>query len=139
MSGLTASQIAAKWSQNLASASDTATAGVNALTVSPGSLAARQSDVWAMNVASSKAKYKRNVGAVSLDEWRTAYLTKGIPRMAQGASAAQPKMEAFMGSLLAYQKTALTALPARGTFEQNKARMTAWTDKMHQFQYKGGA
>ncbi|MGH7238949.1 MAG: hypothetical protein ACREHG_02665 [Candidatus Saccharimonadales bacterium] len=138
MTALTPAQISAKWSQNLASAADTATAGVNALTVSPGALAARQSGVWAANVASAKAKYQRNVGAVTLDEWRSAYLTKGIPRMSAGATAAQPKMEAFMGSLLTYQKTALASLPPRGTYEQNKARATAWIDKMHAFQYKGG-
>lgn len=138
MTALTPQQIAAKWSQNLSGATETATAGANALTVSPGALAARQVNVWAANVAAAKPKYQRNVAAVTLDEWRSAYLNKGIPRMAQGATDAQPKMEAFMTSLLNYQQSALSSLPPRGTYEQNKARLTAWIDKMHAFNYKGG-
>ena len=139
MTALTPQQIAAKWATNLAGATETAKAGAEALTVAPGQLAARQANVWAQNDANSKPKWQRNVAAVSLSDWQAAYTGRGIQRMASGASDAQPKFGDFMNSLLAYQKTAISSLPPRGTYEQNKARAMAWMDKMHQFNYKGGA
>jgi hypothetical protein len=61
-------------------------------------------------------------------------VTKGAPRVASGAQAAQPKMAAFMGQLLPYIESARTSLPARGTLDQNIARMTAFTMAMSKFQ-----
>jgi hypothetical protein len=115
------------------------TAGVNAVTTAPGMAAAKQKAVYLANVQANADKWARNVGAVTLQDWQNAFTTKAIPRIASGATAAQPKMEAFMTKLLPFQANALQTLPPRGTYEQNKNRATQWMDKMHAFNYKASA
>lgn len=132
-------QIAQQWAQRLGASGDRMTAGVNAVTVAPGMAAAKQKAVYLANVQANADKWARNVGAVTLQDWQNAFVTKAIPRIASGATAAQPKMEAFMTKLLPFQQNALQSLPPRGTYEQNKNRATSWMDKMHAFQYKANA
>jgi phosphatidate phosphatase APP1 len=139
MTAQTSAQIAANWAQRLGASSDKMTAGVNAVTVAPGQAAARQKSVYLQNVQAAADKWAKNVSAVPLSDWQQAYITKGIPRIASGATAAQSKMQNFMDKLLPFQSQALSALPARGTYEQNKNRATMWMDKMHSFSYKSGA
>jgi hypothetical protein len=124
-------QVAADWASRLAASGDKIKRGIDAVTTAPGALAARQADTWANNTMSAKSKFARNVGAVTLDAWRTATETKGIPRIATGAQAAQPKMAAFMTSFLPFVASAKASLSPRGTYEQNKARAVAMMDKIH--------
>jgi len=126
--------VAQRWAQNLGAAGQKVTEGVQGVTSAPGAAAARQVNVWAQNTAASAQKYARNVAAVGLSAWQQATIDKGIPRLASGAAAAQPKMQVFMQKLLPYVESAKNSLPARGTYEQNKARLVAFLDKMHQFQ-----
>lgn len=128
-----AGTIAADWAQRLAGSGDKIKAGVEGTRVSPGSAAAAQADVWAANTAAAKDKFRKNTAAVSLGEWQDAMVTKGLPRIAQGATAAQAKMESFMGKLLPYQAAAKGRIPARGNLEQNISRMTAWVREMAKF------
>jgi hypothetical protein len=66
-------------------------------------------------------------------EWQQAAIDKGLPRIAQGAQAAQPKMTAFMAQVLPHIAAGQSSLPARGGLEQNIARMTAFTRHMATF------
>lgn len=129
----TAAQSAAKWAANLSGATQAITDGVNSVTVAPGMAAARQQDVWASNTAASKSKWAANVQKVSLGDWQTSMTTKGIGRIASGATAAQPKMEAFLNKLLPYQQAQKAQLPPRGNLQQNIQRMTAWATAMSKF------
>ena len=131
MTSQTADQIAANWAARMAASQDKMTAGAQALTVSPGQAAARQKAVWAQNVAASVNKWAANTAAVSLASWQQDYITKGLPRVGTGAQNAVPKFTAFMTKLLPAINTAKASLPARGTYDQNKARANAWMDKMH--------
>ena len=126
--------VAQRWAQNLGAAGAKVTEGVQGVNTAPGAAAARQVNVWQQNTAASAQKYARNVAAVSLYSWQQATIDKGIPRLASGAAAAQPKMAQFLGKLLPYVESAKNGLPARGSYEQNKARLVAFLDKMHQFQ-----
>jgi hypothetical protein len=139
MTAQTSAQIAANWAQRLGASSDKMTAGVNAVTVAPGQAAARQKNVYLQNVQANADKWAKNVAAVPLSDWQSAYITKGIPRIASGATQAQGKMQDFMDKLLPYQQSALSSLPARGTYDQNKNRAMQWMDKMHAFNYKSGS
>lgn len=138
MAGMTPDQVAASWAQRLGAAGDKAKAGAQAVTVSPGQAAARQRQVWLANLQANADKWAKNVSAVTTEQWQDAYINKGIPRIATGAQQAQSQMTDFFGKLLPYIDQQKKTLPARGTFEQNKARATAWMDKMHGFSYKGG-
>lgn len=125
--------VAQNWANGLAGAGDKIRQGLEQVTVAPGQAAARQANVWLQNTQAAQAKWARNTAAVSLADWKNAAETKGIPRIAAGAQAAQPKFTAFMTKLLPYVASAKAQLPARGTYEQNKARATAMMDAMHKF------
>ena len=127
-------QIAANWASRLGASTDKMQAGAQAVTVAPGVAAARQKAVWAANVAAAQNKWAANTSAVSLSSWQNDYVTKGLPRVGTGAQAAVPKMTSFFTKLIPAINTAKASLPARGTYDQNKARAAAWMDKMHALQ-----
>lgn len=130
-----ATSAAENWATKFSSSGTKAQQGAMAVTVAPGQAAARQAQVWAANVAAAVQKFARNVGAVSLNEWQTAYVNTGIPRFASGAQKGQPKMQQFMTAFLPTLTAAVNSLPPRGTYDQNKARAVALMDKLHQFSY----
>jgi hypothetical protein len=130
----TPSEAAQAWAQRLASSTDKISRGVAGVTTAPGQAAARQKGVWQQNTASAADKWARNVAAIPLADWQTAMTSKGVQRVASGAQAAQPKMEAFMGQLLPHIQAGLGSLPARGTLDQNIGRMTQWVQHMAKFQ-----
>jgi hypothetical protein len=137
MTSLTPDQIAANWAQGLAGATTKITAGVNAVSVSPGQAAARQKAVYVANVNANADKWASKVAAVPVQAWQQATLTKGIPRIATGAQAAQPKFATFMGQLLPYIQRQVQSLPPRGNLQQNIARMTQFVTGMSQFSSNG--
>ncbi len=92
---VTADQAQAKWLNRLSGATADITAGVNNVQVAPGQLAAAQQQKWLANVTAAADKWKRNVGSVSLEQWRAYMLNVGVPRVAQGAQAKQAKYGAF--------------------------------------------
>ena len=122
-----------KWAANLANAANngTITAGINAVTAAPGQAAARQKAVWAQNVAAAQDRWAANVAAVSLPSWQNDAITKGVPRVATGAQAAEAKMATFMGKLLPVINNAKAQLPPRGNFQQNLARAQAMATALH--------
>ena len=134
----TPQQAAADWVAGISSKTAKITASVQAVTTSPGVAAARQKQAWQTNTAASADKWARKVQAVTLGDWQTKMVNVGIPRMAQGAAANQDKMVAAMTALLPYIDQGKSRLPARGTYEQNKARAMAWMDHMHAFPGVGG-
>lgn len=127
---------AQKWATNLSAAGPTIQAGVEAVTVAPGQAAARQAAVYVANVQASAPKWARNVAAVPLSTWQNDMVTKGLPRIASGAQAAQPKMVNFLTQFLPFVNSAAAALPARGTLEQNIARSAAMIRKTAEFTYR---
>lgn len=135
---LTPDQVAAEWAQRLAASGTKIQAGVQSVTVAPGQAAARQKQVWLQNVTASQDKWARNVSSVSLSSWQQDFINKGLPRIATGATAAQPKFAAFMGALLPYIDNGKKTLPARGNLEANISRMTTWVRHMAQFKKPAG-
>jgi len=128
-----ASDVAAKWAQNTGAATQAYTAGVQAVTVSPGQAASRQAALWARNVAAAQQKFAANSARVTLQDWQAAAAGKGAQRLAGGVQAAQGKYEASMGRLLPHIAATVQALPARGDLEANITRMTQFVRKMSQY------
>lgn len=132
----TPEQIAADWQSRLSASTQKITEGVQSVTVAPGQAAARQKDVWVQNTTSARDKWAARTAAVSLADWQQAVIEKGVNRIGQGASAAQPKFAAFMGQLLPHIDTVKRSLPARGNLDQNIARSAQFIRGMASFQYR---
>jgi len=117
-------QAAAKWAANMQNATQAITNGVNAVTTAPGESAAAAVDLWAQRVAASKNRWATNVRAVSLSEWKSKMINVGIPRVASGAQANQPKVQAFLQWFLPAQDavTQQTRAMPKGTIEASIAR-----------------
>ena len=120
-----AADAAASWVSGMQGATAKYTAGVNAVKVSPGQLAAAASGLWASQVAQAQQKFATNVAKVPLATWQAAAINKGAPRLGTGATAAQPKFQAFMTSFIPVLTNVVNSLPAGGTYEQNIQRFTA--------------
>lgn len=140
MATLSPDQVAQNWASRLGASTERIKQGVQAVTVAPGQAAAAAADVWLQNTQASQSKYKRNVANVSLQSWQEATVNKGAGRIAQGATAAIPKMTNFLQQFLPAVDAARKALPPRGTFEQNLARSAAMATALHNnFKYNKGA
>ena len=129
---------AQKWATAMGQATPAYTAGVQAVTVAPGQLAASQQAAYIARVTEKAPIWAQNVAAVPLQTWINDTVTKGAPRLATGAAAAQPKVQAFMQALLPFEANLLATLPPRGTTAQNQARMNAWFAGMQSFQKPPG-
>lgn len=127
---------AAKWAANLQNATQTITDGVNGVTIAPGIAAARQKDVWAQNTVAAKDKWSSRVAGVTLGSWQQSMIQKGIPRIAQGAVQAQPKVASFLTQLMPAIAQVKSTLPPRGTLDQNIARSNQFIRGMSNFSYK---
>lgn len=133
MTALTPDQVAAEWASRLSGAGQKIQAGVQGVTVAPGQAAARQKQVYVANVTARADKWASRVAAVPLSEWQQSMVNKGLPRIASGAQAAQPKMAQFMAKLLPFQQNLKGSLPPRGNVDQNINRMVAFVRGMSQF------
>ncbi len=142
MAKLTAAQFAEKWNRRLKSATTDIARGVDQVSESPGAKAAAARDKWVAKMTSAETheKWARNVGSVSLEEWKQAMKEVGINRISGGADRAIPKVADFAAQLLAYQDSVLPkihSMPAITT-EDSRARMNAWFDAMTKFRYRRG-
>ncbi len=122
-----AQEASQNWVRGMSNATDKIRKGAQRVTESPGAKAAAAVDLWQQNVSSARAreKYVANVGAMSTEQWRTALMDKGIPRIAAGATAAQSKMQAFQQDFFPFLQGVVNSLPPRGDLEQNLARANA--------------
>lgn len=134
MSKVTPEQAAEAWAQRLAGSGERIRQGVQAVTTSPGQAAARQKQAYSQNVAAAADKWAARVASVSTGDWQQAVIEKGLPRIAAGAQAAQPKMAAFMGQVLPHIDQVKASLPPRGNLDANINRMTQFTRGMAKFQ-----
>lgn len=124
-------QAAQNWASRLGAATQAYTDGVNGVTVAPGQLAAAAGDRWLANTTASLPRFKANSAAVSREQWQQAAVSKGAPRLASGASAAQPKMEVVFTKLFPAIRNAVSSLPARGNIDQNIERAAQFARKLN--------
>lgn len=139
MARVTPDQGAAKWASRLSGATQDITQGVNAVTEAPGLAAARSKALWLQQVTASADKWARRVSAVSLSEWQSSMITKGVPRIASGAQAAIPKMTSFLADFLPYVDQGVQALKSmpKGGVENGIARASAMIRHNSQYVRKG--
>jgi hypothetical protein len=124
-----ATQMAANWANGMAQAGEKIRAGVQAVTEAPTAKAARRTDAMLAGLqrAIASGKVAAGLNAVSLEDWKSATLNKGIGRVAAGAAAAKPKVQNFAQQFLPHLEAGLRELDSmpRGDIETNIARATA--------------
>lgn len=102
MAKVNAQQLADKWGRRLKGASQDIREGINRVTVAPGVAAAKKADKMLAGIQASIADgtWQRAVAGVTLDDWKSKAINKGIGRIAAGVDAAMPKMEMRAEQLL---------------------------------------
>jgi len=126
--------VAANWAARLGQSTQKIQAGIQGVTVAPGQAAARNKAAYIANVTAKVDKWASRTAAVSLADWQAAAIAKGLPRIASGATAAQPKFQNFMVQFLPAVASARASLPPRGDIEANINRMTTFVRAMSKFQ-----
>ena len=113
-----------RWVQGVQNSSEKVQSGVQAVTEAPGQKAADKADLWLAKLQASKDKFKRNVAAVSLEDWKSRFITKGIPAMQTAAPLSKTKVAKKAGELIPVINDALASMPERGaTLDANLARV----------------
>lgn len=123
----TSADATAKWLANISSSQDRMRTGAMRVTRAPGEAAAAAADKWLAKVTAAKDKFRSRVGSVSLQQWQTAYIDVGIPRVSQGAQAKQAKFTAFLDQFLPYLASGLQQIDKMPnvTVEDGVARASA--------------
>lgn len=134
---VTPQEAANKWSRRLGAAGEDIRRGIERVSVAPGQQAAAQQPKMRARTleAIDSGKWARNTAAVTLPDWKRAAIDKGVPRIASGATDAEPKMAAFMSELLPAVDAAVArvdAMPST-TLDDNIARMTTFVRQMADF------
>lgn len=140
MAKITPSEFAEKYARRLKGSVEDIRKGLEKVSVSPTELAAKRKDKMKarINEAIDSGKWENNLKKVTLDEWKTKAIEKGVSRIASGVDGAVKKMEDFANQLLAYQdslKAKIKAMPDM-TLEDRIARATAWIREMSKFRKK---
>ena len=137
MARFNAQEVAEKWSRRLTAATPDMQKGVAGTKINPATQAIAKKDKMRQNLLASidSGKWERGLQGVTLASWQKAMIDKGIPRVAAGAVAAQPKMQAFMSELLPYQDNLINEVNNMPdlTLEDNIARMSAFVRGMSNF------
>jgi len=137
MAKMSANEFAEKWGRRLSGATEDIRRGVESVTESPGKKAAEKKAKWVsrMTDTATQDKWARNIGAVTVDEWKRKTLDVGLGRVSAGVSAASDKMSRFGEQLLTYQSNILPKVKTMPdvTLSDSRARMDAWFDAMSKF------
>ncbi len=108
--------------------------GVEAVTESPTEKAAKAVDKYKANVikAANDGKWAAGLKRVSLDDWKSKMIMKGIPRVSVGIDEAKDKTIAFAKVLLPHVdkgKDLIKGLPSV-TLQDNIQRMVKFVTHM---------
>jgi hypothetical protein len=95
-------KLAEKWKRNLTNATDTIKAGVDAMTVNPMAEAAKAVGLMKkrINEAIDSGKVERGLLSADVNDWKKKMKTQGVNRIADGAVAAQSKVEKFLSEFV---------------------------------------
>ncbi len=134
MARVTADEYAEKWGRRLKAAAPDITRGVERVSVAPGKAAAAAQDLMLQRLMESvqSGLWATRVAGVSLEDWKQAFLTKGVGRIASGVDAATPKQVAMAQKLLAAVDNAAAIVRAmpKGDIEQSIARVSTFMREM---------
>jgi hypothetical protein len=133
----------AAWKAGMGTAGARMTAGVNAVTVSPTAQAAAAVNKWQQGVqrAAQNGSFVNGCNSVSLQDWKTATIQKGVPNMQNGVNALTPKAQQNMAAQVAFsQQLSQTIQSMPNTTESEaEARALAAIRGMRAYGRKSGS
>lgn len=137
MSKLTAQEFAEKWQRRLTAASPDIQKGINRVDTAPTEKAAAKKDKMLQNLtmAVQSGKWETGLRRVTLSDWKSAAINKGIPRISQGVMGATGKVTDFASQLLAFQdglQSKVNSMPDL-TLQDSINRAVAWIQGMSSF------
>lgn len=127
-----AAEAANRWQTGFASAGPKWAAGIEAVTVAPGQLAAAAQPRYLTGVQQNVGKWASRVASVSLQQWKSDAVAKGQSRLATGAQVGMAKYQARIGPVLDAIKSINASLPPRGTVAQNIQRSSQFQMALHE-------
>lgn len=146
---VTAQQWAANWATKYSQAGQRMTDGANALQTAPGYTAIQNGGMqkWIAKCTAAQTKWETHTGQVTIQQWRDAYIKKGIPNAQNAIATAKPNVMNFAQSaipIITALQTQVRAMP-KVTLQDSLQRVSAWMTGMQQasaggqFQTKHGA
>ncbi len=137
---ITPEEFADKHARRLKGAIEDIRSGVEKTTESPTAKAAakEQKMIQNLNASVSSGKWAARLKSVSLDEWKSKTINKGLGRIASGVDEAYDKQVKFAQQLLSFEsdlKTKVDKMPDL-TLEDSISRATAWIRGMSKFERK---
>jgi hypothetical protein len=126
--------------QGIGAATEKMRKGIERVTKSPMEAAAAKKDKMLQRLTQSvqDGTWERGLRSVTLEQWKTAMIDKGLSRVATGAQAAKPKLVAFFSKFLPYvdsAKAEIAKMPDL-TIEDSANRAAAWVRKMGAYKNK---
>ncbi len=128
-----AATTAKNWVGGMQTASQAYKDGIQNVEGNPLEKAAAASDAYIRGCTDGNAKRAAKLRDYGLENWKKAAMDKGAARLGSGATASQARYQQTMGRLLPHIQSVRDALPPRGTFDQNLARMDAFARGMRRF------
>jgi len=137
---VTPAEFADKHARRLKASTEDIRLGVERVTDSPTAKAAAKADKMINNLSEAvrTGKWARGLNRVSLEEWKTKTLEKGLGRIAAGVDAARGKQIDFATQLFAHENALLGTISNMPdlTLEDSVSRATAWIRGMAKFERK---
>jgi len=137
MSKLTPEEFQDKHARRLKGSIEDMRQGIERVTESPTAKAAAKKDKMKQNLVASidSGKWEAGLKRVTLDEWKTKMIDKGLNRVASGIDGAKDKVIAFAGEFLPHLdkiQEELRKMPDL-TLEDSITRMTHQVRRAHEF------
>lgn len=137
MARVDATEYQEKHARRLKASLDDIRKGVKAITVNPCEQAAAKQDKMLANVTDSinSGKWARNLKKVTLDDWKTKMIEKGVNRIPGGIDGAKEKTIAFASDLLPHVDAGVEKVKRMPdlTIEDSVARAGAFIRHMADF------
>jgi len=140
MPKVTSDEFVEKWGRKLKASTDDIRRGVEKVTESPTAKAASKSDKWLARVSADETKRRFEAGlkSVSLEDWKSKMINKGVGRVAAGVDGAKDKVRTFADKLLPHIDSALAKIKDMPdlTLDDSINRMTTFIREMSKLKVK---
>jgi len=137
---VSAKQAQEKHARRLGAALEDMRGGVERVDEAPGKRAAAKQSKMRANIiaAIDDGTWARRTAGVSLEDWKSAMVEKGIGRVTSGLEAASGKVESFFDELFAYENGVMGKVDAMPdlTLEDAVSRASTWIREMSKFKRK---